>query len=120
MRLGIGALATTTLFLVTTMDAGAELLTTKSFSVRITRHCTEGNVTCNNITYFGKNLKTGQSIGLLGKTMNIPCPDGVTPCHFLGYQFQNGSYQYFVRANGELQVYQGKKLLLLEKGTWSR
>lgn len=115
----IGALATTVL-LLTTANAWAETLKTKSFIVKITRNCPEGNVVCNNVTYVGKNLKTGQSIRLVGKTMNVTCPDGVTPCHFLGYQFQNGNYGYFVRADGELQVFQGKKLLLLEQGTWSR
>ncbi|PZV16410.1 MAG: hypothetical protein DCF22_05315 [Leptolyngbya sp.] len=120
MRLIIGVLATTTLLLAATKEAWAETLRTKSFIVKITRNCPEGNVVCNNVTYIGKNLKTGQSIRLIGKTLNSPCRDGVTPCRFLGYQFQNGDYRYFVEENGRLQVSQGKKLLLQEQGTWSR
>lgn len=118
-RLVIGALATTVI-LSTTVNAWAETLSTKSFNVKITRNCPEGNVTCNNVTYVGRNLKTGQSIQLVGKTMNAICADGVTPCRFLGYQFQNKSYRYFVGENGSLQVFQGKKLLLQEQGAWSR
>lgn len=97
--------------------ANAESLKTKNFSVKITRNCPEGNVTCDNVKYFGKNLNTGDSISLTGKTIHATCADGVTPCRFLGYEFPNGNYLYRVTQDGKLQVYQGKKLVLQEKGT---
>ncbi|WP_171574021.1 hypothetical protein [Leptolyngbya sp. Cla-17] len=118
-RLVVGAVATTTILLLATVDAWAETLKTKSFNVKITRNCPEGVVVCNNVGYFGRDLKTGQSIRLVGKTLHTTCQDGITPCRFLGYQFQNRNYRYFVREDGTLQVYQGKKLLLQERGTWS-
>ncbi len=93
-----------------------ETLKTKNFSVTITRNCPEGNVTCNKVTYYGKNLKTGNSIRLTGKTIHKTCADGVTPCQFLGYEFRNRDYLYRVTADGKLQVYQGKKLILQERG----
>jgi hypothetical protein len=99
--------------------ANAETLKTKSFSVKITRNCAEGNVTCNNVTYFGKNLKTGQSIRLTGKTIHTVCKDGVTPCRFLGYEFRNNKFLYRVTEGGKLQVFQGKKLIVQEEGTFS-
>jgi hypothetical protein len=99
--------------------ANAETLKTKNFSVKITRNCPEGNVTCNNVTYSGKNLKTGASIRLTGKTIHTTCADGVTPCRFLGYEFRNNKYLYRVTAEGKLQVFQGKKLILQEEGVIS-
>lgn len=108
-----------TLVLLSTTVVWADTLKTKSFKVDIKRNCPEGNVTCNNVSYKGTDLRTGKSLRLTGKTVNALCADGVTPCRFLGYQFQNGSYRYFVSEAGTLQVYQGKKLLLQETGTWT-
>ncbi len=99
--------------------ANAETLKTKNFSVKITRNCAEGNVTCDNVTYSGKNLKTGASIRLTGKTIHTTCADGVTPCRFLGYEFRNNKYLYRVTEDGKLQVFQGKKLILQEEGVLS-
>ncbi|KAB8333428.1 hypothetical protein SD80_016580 [Scytonema tolypothrichoides VB-61278] len=99
-----------------TQAAHAETLKTKNFKVTITRNCPEGNVSCNNVTYFGKDLRTGKSISLTGKTIHTTGADGVTPGRFLGYQFRNNEYVYRVTENGFLEVYQGKKLILQEKG----
>lgn len=100
-----------------TQAANAETLKTKNFNVTITRNCPEGYVTCNNVTYYGKDLKTGKSIRLTGKTIHTTGADGVTPSRFLGYEFRNREYLYRVTASNTLQVYQGKKLILEEKGT---
>ncbi|BAZ16902.1 hypothetical protein NIES4071_87800 [Calothrix sp. NIES-4071] len=97
--------------------ANAETLKTKHFSVKITRNCAEGNVTCNNVTYVGKDLKTGKSIRLTGKTIHTIGADGVTPSRFLGYEFRNNQYLYQVTANNQLQVYKSGKLILQEQGT---
>jgi len=94
----------------------AETLKTKSFNIKITRNCPEGSVTCNHVRYYGRNLKTGASVRLTGKTIHTPCADGVTPCRFLGYEFRNQQYLYRVTEGGRLQVYQGKKLILQEQG----
>lgn len=96
--------------------ANAETLKTKNFNVKITRNCSEGYVTCNNVKYFSKNLKTGKSISLTGKTIHTTGTDGVTPGHFLGYEFRNNNYLYQVTADGTLLIYQGKKLILKEQG----
>ncbi|BAZ41109.1 hypothetical protein NIES4101_70710 [Calothrix sp. NIES-4101] len=96
--------------------ANAETLKTKNFKVTITRNCPEGYVVCNNVTYVGRNLKTGQSIRLTGRTIHTVGADGVTPSRFLGYQFRNGQYIYQVTADNRLLVYNGKKLILQEQG----
>jgi hypothetical protein len=47
------------------------------------------------------------------------CNDGVTPCTFLGYEFQNGSINYFVSVFGELSVTnQHGELILEQSGQW--
>jgi len=99
--------------------ASAETLRTRNFSVTITRNCPEGYVICNNVEYFGKNLNTGDSIRLNGKTIHATCADGITPCRFLGYEFRNRNYLYQVTADGTLLVYQGEKVILREKGTFT-
>ncbi|MEC4818244.1 MAG: hypothetical protein SAK29_33975 [Scytonema sp. PMC 1069.18] len=99
-----------------TQTANAETLKTKNFYVKITRNCSEGYVTCNNVKYFGKSLKTGESISLTGKTIHTTGADGVTPGRFLGYEFRNKNYLYQVTADGALLIYQNKKLILKEQG----
>ncbi|MDF5712614.1 MAG: hypothetical protein PUP93_01705 [Rhizonema sp. NSF051] len=94
----------------------AETLKTKSFNIKITRNCQEGNVTCNNVTYYGRSLKTGASVRLTGKTVHKTCADGVTPCRFLGYEFRNKQYLYRVTQEGLLQIYERNRLILEEKG----
>lgn len=98
----------------------ADTLTTKQFRIEIQRNCAEGNVTCNRVSYRGKDLKTGKSIRLSGKTMHTKCADGVTPCRFIGYEFRNREYRYIVTEYGNLDIYQGKKLILSQPGTWVR
>jgi hypothetical protein len=54
----------------------------------------------------------------MGSTSHSICADGVTPCRFLGYRFQNGNTTYLVDEDGSLRVLQGDKLLLEEQGEW--
>jgi hypothetical protein len=92
--------------------ASAETIQTKSFKIKITRHCEEGNVSCDRVTYVGKDLNTGKSIRLKGKTVNSS-----KSYRFLGYEFRNGKYLYLVDTNNFLQVYRGRKLIVAEQGT---
>ena len=94
----------------------AETLKTKNFIVNITRNCPEGEVVCNNVSYTGTRLRTGKSIKLTGRTVYRICSDKVTPCQFLGYEFLNGDYRYFVTESGTLKIYKKGKLLLEESG----
>jgi hypothetical protein len=97
--------------------ANAGTLKTKNFRVQITVNCGEGYVTCNKVTYFGKDLRTGKSIRLNGKTIHSVGADGVTPSRFLGYEFRNNKYLYRVTEDNKLLVFNGKKLILQEQGT---
>ena len=93
----------------------AESFKTKNFSIKITGNCPEGYVTCNNVTYQGTDLRSGESIRLKGRTHHTICKDGVTPCRFLGYVFRNGNYLYRVTNMNILEVYKGGKLILSEQ-----
>ena len=92
--------------------ADAETLRTKNFEIKITRHCEEGNVSCDRVTYVGKELGTNRSITLNGKTMNRE-----QSYTFLGYKFRNGKYTYLVTSDNFLQVYKGDHLIIKEQGT---
>ena len=91
--------------------ASAETIRTASFEIEIIRQCAEGNVSCDRVTYVGKDLNTGKSIRLRGKTVNSG-----NSYQFLGYEFRNGTYLYSVGSDNVLQVYKGKKLILEQQG----
>lgn len=94
-------------------------LTTENYVVTISQNCEEGNVTCENVTYHGVSKKTGKAITLKGTTSHSMCPDGKTPCRFMGYEFKNGNIKYVVLEAGLLQVIKGNNTLLLEEeGQW--
>lgn len=97
----------------------AEKLITPNYVVTIERHCVEGNVTCDDVTYTGKSRTSGNSITLTGATWHTLCADGVTPCRFLGYRFENGNVTYFVTESGTLEVVRNEtEVLVSEEGDW--
>jgi hypothetical protein len=95
-----------------TSAANAETIRTKNFEIKIVRHCEEGNVMCDQVTYIGKDLNTGKSIRLNGRTMNAP-----QSYTFLGYVFRNGEYTYEITRNNLLLVSRGDRIILREQGT---
>lgn len=97
----------------------ADTLTTASFKISIERHCEEGDVSCDRVSYLGESRKSGAKLALRGKTVHTRCADGMTPCRFLGYQFKSGRTTYLVLEEGRLQVRRGDKLLVDEAGEWS-
>jgi hypothetical protein len=118
LRLGKRLLAGLPIGLVTLLafanNARAETFRTQHFQVTITPACAEGNVTCRDITYQGKNLTTGATITLKGRTVHSLCADGVTPCAFQGYEFRHGEYRYFVGPSQTLTVLKGGRVILQE------
>jgi hypothetical protein len=92
--------------------ATAETIRTKNFEIKITRHCEEGNISCDRVTYVGKSLRTGKSISLTGKTLNRS-----QSYTFLGYEFRNGIYTYFISNHNVLMIYKGGRVILREEGT---
>lgn len=100
--------------------AFGEMLETENYKVVITKHCDEGEVSCEDISYIGTSKRSGNSIILKGKTLHQTCADGITPCRFLGYRFQNGNITYKVYESGLLQVIrEPQEILLEEQGNWS-
>jgi hypothetical protein len=92
-----------------------ESFVTENYRIRITNNCGEGVVVCNDMTYYGENLKTGRSITLKGRTVHSLCNDGVTPCRFDGYVFKSGDYRYVVTISNSLIVYKGDREILYER-----
>jgi hypothetical protein len=98
--------------------ATQETLETSGFIVKIEQLCEEGNVTCDNVRYTGTSKKSGKTITLRGKTMHSTGPDGVTPGRFQGYTFRSGRVHYTVYADGRLEVTEGNKTLVSQRGEW--
>lgn len=113
-RVLIGAIA-----LLGATSVFATQLATPGYDIQIENHCSEGEVTCDRVSYHGVSRASGRSIRLTGTTRHAPCADGVTPCRFLGYEFRNGGVTYFVTADGTLTVTDANgRVLLHERGSW--
>lgn len=95
---------------------GQGVFVTENYRITITRNCTEGYVSCDDIRYVGVNRHTGASIRLRGRTLHTRCIDG-SPCRFLGYSFINQSYEYRVM-DEELLIYRSGQLIFQERGRW--
>lgn len=108
----------TLLFAVCADTFAASRLTTPSFVITIDSRCEEGVVACDRVRYTGVSRKTGKSITLNGRDVHTRCADGVTPCRFLGYRFNNGAITYMVWENGMLEVTEGGRVLVQESGQW--
>jgi len=106
------------LFLISAFSA-AQQLDTPNYKVEIKPLCPEGEVQCQNVVYIGTSKVSGARIELKGSAWHSLCADGVTPCRFLGYQFNNGRIRYLVHESGLLQVIGSSgKVLLEEQGVW--
>ncbi|WP_165857582.1 hypothetical protein [Marinobacter sp. JSM 1782161] len=106
------------LFPLTTL---ASTLDTPNYRIEIESNCVEGEVSCDRMTYHGTSKISGNAISLEGRTWHTTCADGVTPCRFLGYRFENGAVTYRVHEDGLLEVVRhGDEVLVHEQGTWQR
>lgn len=98
-------------------ESFASTFTTRTFTITINVRCTEPVVGCDDVDYLGINRKTGKAIRLKGKVLMSICADGVTPCHFQGYQFKNGpvTYDVILQSDSWLEVRKANKVLLHEE-----
>jgi hypothetical protein len=103
----------------TTQPDPHAILTTKSFTVTITDNRPDGEVTSDDVMYYGVSKRTGTSIRLKGTDWHTTGPDG-SPGRFLGYKFKNGDITYLVFDEGRLEVLSGNGAVLVdETGTWN-
>jgi hypothetical protein len=102
-----------------TADTNERTLVTKNFVVTITDNRPEGEVTWNDVKYYGISRNTGQSLRLTGSDWhNMVDADG-TPGRFMGYVFKSGNVTYQVLEQGRLRVVRGNSDVLVdEPGTW--
>lgn len=98
--------------------ASAVELRTRTYRMRITEKCLEGEVGCRDVRYDGLNIRTGSSITLNGQAVMRRCADRVTPCGHQGYRFTSGEVEYRVMPEGLLLVTQGTKVLVEKRGQW--
>ncbi|MCU9948718.1 hypothetical protein [Pseudomonas sp. PDM13] len=96
----------------------AQTLETRGYRIEIIDQCEEGTVGCDNVLYRGTSKKSGNTLELKGRQLMRMCADGVTPCHSLGYEFNNGDTHYFVSEDGHLSVTRGERTLVDQQGEW--
>jgi len=91
----------------------------QKYTARITSWCEEGNVGCDDVTLDSKSKRSGKSILLHGKTININCPD---VCNFRGYAFENADYTYtFITNDFErwtMNITKGEQVIDSVEGTF--
>lgn len=94
-------------------------LETENFTIEIVG-CEEGAVSCDDLIYKGLNKNTNESITIMnGKTLSSVCSDNVTPCRFIGYEFNNDGYVYSIYENGKLIVNSPDGVIIVEEeGRW--
>lgn len=95
----------------------ASTLQTANFTITIESQCAEGEVSCDEVRCMGLSKRTGASISLLGTTLHSTCKDG-SPCRLLGYEFRSGTVVYRVFEDGLLEVSDGDRVLVNERGEW--
>jgi hypothetical protein len=98
--------------------ADAAELRTRSYVIQITENCPEGEVGCRDVSYVGKNIRTGKSIALQGQAVMRLCADRVTPCSHEGYRFTSAKVEYRITQDGLLLVTRGSEVLVEERGQW--
>ena len=100
-------------------NVSAQTLVTDSFKIMIEYDCNEGEVTCDKIHFLINAAGSDEKKSYIGNTLHSICADGITPCTFLGYEFEAHGLKYIIYTSGTLEVinYQGKQTLL-ETGKW--
>lgn len=98
--------------------ATPQVLVTRDFTVTIAEQCAEGTVGCDKVVYTGVDRRNGKSLTLHGKALMHDCAGTHTPCHLLGWRFDNHGTVYTVTTAGELQVVRDGKQLLRQTGQW--
>jgi hypothetical protein len=94
---------------------GAISCVTENYEVTIIEHCAQDENFCRDVTYVGKNKKTGKSVKLKGSQTIRTCSDGVTPCQMMGWEFFSGPYRYAITDYKTLWVTRNGKDLIVEK-----
>lgn len=92
--------------------------TTDKFIIKVTTQC-QPDGQCNDATYHGKRKKDGAELTLRGKASRAECDSG--SCPIISYQFKNGQVVYMLsKVNNSLTVISNNKIVLDEKGVWSK
>lgn len=98
--------------------AAPQVLVTRNFTVTIVEQCVEGTVGCDDVVYTGTDRRNGKSLTLHGKALMHDCAGTRTPCHLLGWRFDNHGTVYTVTSAGVLEVARDGKELLRQAGRW--
>lgn len=118
LNLWTRSLGFTCLLMAGAASAGERVLITPSYELKMDSRCVEGEVSCSQYTLQGRERHNGEPLMLQGRSMHTTCADGVTPCRFLGYRFDQPERSFLITEDGLLNIYHGDSLILHEQGRW--
>lgn len=96
----------------------AQTLTTPSYTLTIDVRCEEGVLGCPDVAGHAVRHHTREAFAMAGEEVFRPCGDGVTPCQFLYYRFEQNGTEYLVGDDGTLTILRAGQVQLQESGEW--
>ncbi len=106
------------LFLVSALVGRAETLETASYWISVDDRSPEGDVSSTDVHSVIVDKRTREIIKLVGRTVHALGKDGVTPSHFIGYEFKAGETEYFIYSDGRLNIARAHQSIANEIGEW--
>lgn len=99
-------------------NAEVDYFNTEKFSVKLVAD-SQGNGDCNNATYQGKRKNDGAQLTLKGKAVRADCKYEF--CPIIAFKIVNGKTHYMLsKVDNSLTVINNNKIILSEKGMWSK
>lgn len=100
------------------VNSEIDYFNTAKFSIKLVTDCKE-NGDCNDATYQGIRKKDGAKLILKGKAVRADCKEKL--CPIIAFKFTNGKTHYMLsKIDNSLIVIDNKKIILNEKGEWSK
>ena len=97
---------------------GADLATPNA-KATVTVNCPEGYVTCSDVDLILTQTLSGDIIRAHGHTVHTKCKDGISPCRFLGYEFESGDIRIRLWVSGVISIAKkGEGIIFYERGQW--
>lgn len=97
----------------------ARTLDTEHYRIVVSCLSPKLEIGCERVSYQGVNKETGSITSLFGRQIVQACPDKVSSCYSLGYEFADGQSLYHISEDGQLRVTNGSKVVIDEYGHWT-
>jgi hypothetical protein len=96
----------------------SEVLSARSYTLRVWSKCQEGEVDCSHLSGELAPTGSGSRVELTGSTQMVKCADNVTPCHVGNYRLSGSGFTVLAYPDGTLEVTRPTGQIVAEKGHW--